>query len=86
MVGFWARCLDLGFRVLGLGCNGCSLLGRSGHLRPGNPKQEEKNCIPTPKPKTLKVGFNARKERRRMGVSENRGYLILGPYNKDPTI
>ena len=21
-----------------------------------------------------------------MGVSENRGYLILGPYNKDPTI
>ena len=21
-----------------------------------------------------------------MGVSENKGYLILGPYNKDPTI
>ena len=21
-----------------------------------------------------------------MGVSENQGYLILGPYNKDPTI
>ena len=23
---------------------------------------------------------------RYLGVSENKGYLILGPYNKDPTI